>query len=89
MTQDERADFMAKVASELVGYAEDLIRDSVENGQRVEFMAECFSEALLGLFKCYLIMNPQVATSQFLDSFYQEMEERLEVFFTAPDRSIN
>lgn len=77
MTKSELAEYTSKMASELVGYGEDLIKDTIDHGQKVEFLCECFSEALLGLFKCYVIMNPHVDPSQLVDDFANELDDKL------------
>jgi hypothetical protein len=87
MSNFKRAEMMSEIAAELVSYAEDLIE--LENQRdKIEFMTECFSEVLLGLFKMHLIMNPHCDGKQLIDDFAWELEEKLAPIYEDKPKSM-
>ena len=74
-----QAELLAKIAAEIVGYAEEIIEIN-DQRKKIDFMTECFSEIILGMFKMHYIMNPDLDVGQLLDDFYDELAYKLAPF---------
>jgi hypothetical protein len=79
--ESDRVIYISTLATILVYEADSMIVIHPDHRQKIEVLIEGFSEALLGLFKTYLVMNPQIHPDLIVKEFLGEFSEKLKDWY--------
>jgi hypothetical protein len=77
-----------ELAADLVGYADEQIITS-DYSEKIDLMLEVFSESILGLFKTYFIINPQINGTTTIEEFHKELKSKLEGYLKDRPNLVN